>query len=136
MLTKILLPVLALGLTVGFTDESTAKKLNIADGKKTFQTYCITCHGAKGKGDGPVGAALKPKPRNFTDTAFMSKESKERMYKVISEGGAKNGLSVMMASWKKTLKPEQINNVLAYLLTFSEDSTKAIADVMNKEKAK
>lgn len=136
MLTKILMPALALGLTLGFADDATAKKLNLADGKKTFQTYCITCHGAKGKGDGPVGAALNPKPRNFTDAAFMSKESKARMYKVISEGGQKNGLSMMMASWKKTLKPEQINNVLAYLLTFSEDSTKAIADVMDKDKAK
>jgi mono/diheme cytochrome c family protein len=133
MLTKILIPVLAMGLALGFS-ETSAKKVNLAAGKKTFQTFCFTCHGAKGKGDGPAGMSLNPKPRNFTDTAFMSKESKEKMYSVIADGGKKNGLSPMMAAWKTSLKPDQINDVLAYVLTFSEDSTKAIKDVMDKGK--
>ena len=58
------------------------------------------------------------------------------MFNVISEGGKKNGLSPLMASWKKVLKPEQIEDVLAYVLTFSEDSTKAIAQVMGRDKEK
>ncbi len=136
MLGKVSISILALGLAMGFSDEAKAKKLNLAGGKKTYQTFCFTCHGAKGKGDGPAGASLKPKPRNFTDTAFISKESKQKMYDVISEGGKKNGLSPMMAPWKASLKPDQINDVLAYVLTFSEDSTKAFKDVMDKGKEK
>ncbi len=30
---------------------------------------CINCHGANGRGDGPVGKTLNPPPRNFTDDA-------------------------------------------------------------------
>jgi mono/diheme cytochrome c family protein len=38
----------------------------INEGKKIFQTVCITCHGADGKGDGPAASSLSPHPRNFT----------------------------------------------------------------------
>lgn len=31
----------------------------IADGKILYETYCDHCHGAKGKGDGKVGAGVK-----------------------------------------------------------------------------
>jgi len=37
----------------------------IEKGKQLFQTTCSSCHGAEGNGDGAVGAALNPKPRNF-----------------------------------------------------------------------
>ena len=137
MLKRVLIPVLAMGLLVGVADEgiaSKAKKINLAAGKKVYQTYCIACHGEKGKGDGAAAAALTPKPRNFTDTAFVSKEPRMRMYNIISEGGAKNGLSPMMAAWGKAIKPDQLNDVLAYVLTFSEAPAKATAQVMDKEK--
>ena len=34
---------------------------SIAAGGKLFRTYCVPCHGKSGRGDGPTGAALKPK---------------------------------------------------------------------------
>ncbi len=138
MLKRVLIPALTMGLVMGFADDSAtkAKKISLAGGKKVYQTFCIACHGEKGKGDGAAGMAMTPKPRNFTDTAFINKEPKMRMYSVITDGGKKNGLSPMMAAWGKTIKPDQINDVLAYVLTFGEDSTKAIAHVMNKEKEK
>lgn len=136
MLKSVLIPVLTLGWLMGFADQdiaSKAKKINLAGGKKAYQTYCIACHGEKGKGDGPAGMALKPKPRNFTDTAFIKKEPKMKMYNVINEGGKKYGLSPMMSAWGKSLKPDQINDVLAYVLTFSESSSEAMTHVMSKE---
>ena len=136
MLKRILIPTLSLVLATAFADGAKAKRPSIAEGKKIFQTNCVVCHGEKGKGDGAAAAALNPKPRNYTDTAFMTKEPKSRMFNVISEGGKKNGLSPLMASWKKILKPDQIEDVLAYVLTFSEDSTKAIAQVMGRDKEK
>jgi mono/diheme cytochrome c family protein len=35
-------------------------------GKDSFQSYCASCHGAKGVGDGPVAEALKRAPANLT----------------------------------------------------------------------
>ena len=35
-------------------------------GPELFHAHCAACHGAEGKGDGPVGAALKAKPANLT----------------------------------------------------------------------
>jgi len=36
-------------------------------GKQLYSTVCAACHGPEGKGDGPAGIALNPKPRNFHD---------------------------------------------------------------------
>jgi mono/diheme cytochrome c family protein len=30
---------------------------------------CVSCHGPGGRGDGPVGRTLSPRPRDFTDDA-------------------------------------------------------------------
>ena len=38
----------------------------LARGKALYAQTCATCHGAEGKGDGPGGKGLNPKPRNFT----------------------------------------------------------------------
>lgn len=35
--------------------------------EKIFQSKCISCHGVDGKGDGPDGVDLDPKPSNFHD---------------------------------------------------------------------
>ena len=37
-----------------------------ADAKEMFSTYCATCHGSSGKGDGPAAAALKKVPADLT----------------------------------------------------------------------
>jgi len=36
-------------------------------GAGVFKTNCAMCHGDKGLGDGPAGAALNPKPRNLVE---------------------------------------------------------------------
>lgn len=38
----------------------------IAKGKTAYTTTCVACHGEKGDGNGPAGAALNPKPRDLT----------------------------------------------------------------------
>ena len=95
-------------------------KVDLVEGKKVFETYCVACHGATGMGDGAAAAALNPKPRNFTDSTYMKTRTPEQLRKVISEGGPASGLSVLMAAWKGTLKEPQIDAVLGYVLTFSK----------------
>lgn len=65
--------------------------------KEYFGTYCSTCHGKEGMGDGPAGKALNPKPRNFHDAEWRKKATWERVHTVIKKGGAAAGLSPLMA---------------------------------------
>ena len=40
---------------------------NRTSGQRTYETYCIGCHGAEGQGNGEASEFLNPKPRNFVN---------------------------------------------------------------------
>ncbi|WP_456376255.1 c-type cytochrome, partial [Lutibacter sp.] len=44
----------------------------IKEAKKLYASMCVICHGNKGKGDGIAGAALSPKPANFTSKKIQT----------------------------------------------------------------
>ena len=80
----------------------------VVDAEERFSTICANCHGPKGMGDGPGGAALNPKPRNFHDKNWQASATDERITKVITNGGASVGLSASMAPWGSVLSPEEV----------------------------
>jgi mono/diheme cytochrome c family protein len=43
--------------------------ISAKSGRELFQSYCATCHGTAGKGDGPVASALKKTPADLTRLA-------------------------------------------------------------------
>ncbi len=86
-----------------------------ADGATTFATYCATCHGSGGKGDGAAAAALDPKPADFTAADFWATRTEEGVRKVIKEGGAAAGKSAVMPAWGASLSDAQIEEVMNYL---------------------
>lgn len=86
-------------------------------GKASYDVLCATCHGATGGGDGVAGAALTPKPANFTDKAWWEGKTDEGITKVIAEGGAANGLSPLMPPFGTSLKADEVANVVAYIKT-------------------
>lgn len=43
-----------------------ANKTTPVSGKQMYGSYCAPCHGVNGKGDGPVGAALKTQPADLS----------------------------------------------------------------------
>lgn len=67
-----------------------------ADAKSYYAMKCVVCHGAGGLGDGPGGAALNPKPRNFTEAAWQDQVKDDEIKKAILEGGAAIGKSAAM----------------------------------------
>ncbi len=97
--------------STALAQEAPSKKAHEA-AKKIFSTYCTTCHGSKGKGDGIAAAALQPRPRRMGDAAWQLATTDKRIEKVIMKGGQSVGLSPTMApaaSWfrgkpKGTLK--------------------------------
>ena len=91
-----------------------------AAGKVHYVTYCASCHGATGNGDGPVSAGLDPKPAKHNDGAYMNALDDAYLVKLIKEGGAAVGKSPMMAPWGGTLSDAQIADVIAYMRTLAK----------------
>jgi mono/diheme cytochrome c family protein len=59
----------------------------IAKGKETFTTVCASCHGNDGKGAGPAGVALNPKPRNLASgDGWKNGRKISDIFKTLQEG--------------------------------------------------
>lgn len=89
-------------------------------GKKTYETYCVACHGLDGKADGAAALAMNPKPRNFTDKAWQGKVSDEHIEKVIKDGGAAVGLSATMAPWGAVVQGDELKALVLYVRHFGK----------------
>ncbi len=62
----------AMALAVGCATESRepASPTLLADlGAQTYRTYCASCHGPGGEGDGPVASSLRARPADLTRIA-------------------------------------------------------------------
>ena len=64
----------------------------IAQGKKVAEVNCVSCHGARGKGDGAAAVALNPKPADWTSPVVQSESDGEIFWKISTGRGA-------MPSW-------------------------------------
>lgn len=111
-------------------------KGDAAKGKETFTTLCVSCHGEKGDGNGPAGAAINPHPTNFTDPANAERLTPEWVYKMVKNGGAANGKSPMMVAWSGTLDDQKIRDVAAYVLTFKPAPAAPAKDAKPAKKGK
>lgn len=90
-------------------------------GATTYKTFCVTCHGQGGHGDGPAAAGLSPKPADFSAGAFRLdangngvKGEVEDIQAVVRDGAAKHGGSPLMAPWPM-LSPEQLKAVAEHV---------------------
>lgn len=93
---------------------------DISKGKALYETYCTSCHGMSGKGDGPAAVSLRPKPKNLTDSAYMSSLNDQYLYDVINKGGVAVGKSPFMPGWGTTLSDEDIADIISYIRSLSQ----------------
>ncbi len=54
--------------------------------KGLFVQHCAACHGAQGRGDGPLAKGMEPAPRNFHDDTRMRQRSLYGLYNTITLG--------------------------------------------------
>jgi len=88
-------------------------------GAALYADYCGACHGKTGKGDGPIAVAYKPRPRDLTDRAHLSKRTDHDLYNVISRGGGAVDRATTMPGWGSVLAPQEIWDLVAYIRQLS-----------------
>jgi mono/diheme cytochrome c family protein len=59
----------------------------IEQGEKVAKINCVSCHGAKGKGDGAAAAALNPKPADWTSARVQGETDGELFWKISNGRG-------------------------------------------------
>lgn len=58
----------------------------IAHGKKLYNTNCSMCHGNEGRGDGPAGMGLNPRPRDLVEGQWAQGNGLIAKFNVITKG--------------------------------------------------
>jgi cytochrome c6 len=80
-------------------------------GEALYKAKCVACHGPDGKGETSVGKA-----NNIRDlgSADVQAQSDDVIAAIISNGKSK------MPAYGKSLKPEQIKDLVAYIRTLKK----------------
>jgi Cytochrome C oxidase, cbb3-type, subunit III len=91
-------------------------------GRQVYETVCIACHGADGRGG--VNPALEQivKPPDFTDCAFAAREPDRGFLAVAHDGGPARGFSPLMAPWGAMFSETELALAVSHLRTFCGDS--------------
>lgn len=97
----------------GRTSPVEATEASLARGEEIYTTYCETCHGAGGMGDGAAGENLDPPPAPIAHTSQMLGD--DYLFWRISEGGSMEPFNSAMPAWKETLDEGERWDVINYI---------------------
>ena len=88
---------------------------SVAAGQALFTTYCVPCHGETGKGDGPLGVVLNPRPADLTQHAIPGVHTDAQLYEWITNGfpGSR------MPAFKTTLSDTDRWNLVNFMRTLA-----------------
>ena len=88
---------------------------SVAAGQALYQQYCVVCHGREGKGDGPVGLTLNPRPADLTLHTIPGVHSDGQLYEWITNGYKGS----VMPAWKDRLSDSLRWDLVNYLRTLA-----------------
>lgn len=88
---------------------------SIAAGASLYAVNCVSCHGASGKGDGPVGIALNPRPADLTQHAMPGAHTDAQLYEWITSGVP----GTRMPAFKSTLSDTDRWNLVNFIRTLA-----------------
>ncbi len=96
-----------------------ASAAHIKAGEGLFQhtakpIACMNCHGTNGDGNGPMGTALDPRPRNFTCSDTMKDISDGQMFWIIKKGSPGTGMMAFSG-----MPDNQIWRLIHYIRTLA-----------------
>jgi copper transport protein len=83
---------------------------SLAIGREVYTTYCESCHGDTGRGDGPAGLRLVPRPADLRLHTAPGVHSDGALFYWVSYGFA----GTAMPAWRDKLTDEEIWSVINY----------------------
>jgi copper transport protein len=95
---------------VNIRDPVPPDERSLAIGREVYTTYCETCHGETGRGDGPTGLRLVPRPADLRSHTAPGVHTDGELYYWISYGFPNSA----MPAWKDVLTEEQRWSVINY----------------------
>jgi mono/diheme cytochrome c family protein len=91
-----------------------ATEAAIAAGRATYRERCQPCHGDRGRGDGPAGVALDPRPADLL--LHVPQHTGGELFYFISEGVRASA----MPAWRDVLTATQRWELVAYLRALAD----------------
>ena len=84
----------------------------LSRGRDVFLGRCAVCHGNEGRGDGPLAPTIaNPPVGNLTDDEWKHGDRPDQVAAVIAKGVA----GTRMEGWGRTLDPDDLRAVTAYV---------------------
>jgi mono/diheme cytochrome c family protein len=86
-----------------------ATPTTLEEGKALYETYCLVCHGAQGRGDGPISSKIPTPPSYVSDRVIQFPPG--RIFHVITLGSGK------MPSYAAQLSSDERWKIVTYVHT-------------------
>jgi len=97
---------------------------SLSAGKQVYTTYCETCHGTTGRGDGPTGLRLVPRPADLRIHTAPGVHTDGELFYWVTNGYPNSA----MPAWKDQLSEEQRWDAINYArATFGNAANQAAA---------
>jgi copper transport protein len=90
---------------------------SIARGQELYSTACAACHGETGKGDGPVGLTLNPRPADLTQHAIPGVHPDAQLFEWITNGFPGS----QMPAYKSTLSDTDRWHLVNFIRTLAPE---------------
>ena len=104
-------------------DDRPSREPSLAAGGRIYAARCAACHGVSGRGDGPAGAGLSPRPADLTFPAGTAPLAPLDAYRRVTYGVPGTG----MAAFGSVLSREDRWDAIAYVLSLSDRGARGAA---------
>lgn len=92
----------------------------VARGEQVYRTFCWTCHGHYGRGDGPAAQYLAVRLPDFTDPALLGDKSDQQIVThITARKGRPDTNHAPMVVIAEVLKEDALRDAIAYIRTLA-----------------